>query len=125
MKERDNSERRQDVRINKNIPIKLFSADKYDAIAETGNISASGAYCGVNFKIPEMTKLDITLLIPRLGKISAKKIDCEGVVVRVEKNKDSVDSPYSIAIYFSNISKTDKKFISQYVKQHVSATKLS
>lgn len=113
-------ERRRDSRIQKNIPIKLFSADKYDVITETKNISASGAYCKLNLKIPEMTKLAITLLLPRLGKIPAKKIDCQGVVVRVEEKKEQDNNLYSIAIYFNNMNKSDRKFIRQYVKQHLS-----
>lgn len=113
-----NPERRSDIRIRKNIPLKIFSKEKIDEIVETENISASGAYCNLDFNIPEMTKLEITLLIPRAKKMPAKKIDCEGVVVRKERNAAESEKAYSIAIFFNKIDKADKKFINQYVKHH-------
>jgi len=112
-------ERRKESRVKKNIPIKLFIPEEYDAIAETKNISASGAYCILHLKIPEMTKLAIILLIPSYDRIPAKKIECKGVVVRIEENKSPKNKPYNIAIYFNNINKSDKKFIRQYVKHHL------
>ncbi len=118
MKKEFPKERRKNVRVDKNVPLKIFSIDKYDTILETKNISASGAYCGLDFKIPEMTKLQVTLLIPSSDKIQAKKVNCEGVVVRVEKK--SHNDKYNVAIYFSKINKSDKKFIEQYVRHHIS-----
>lgn len=109
-------ERRKDPRIGKSLPLKITSLDKYDVITETKNISASGAYCNVDFEIPELTKLDITILVPRSEKIPPKKINCQGVVVRIEKAENKT---YNIAIYFHNISKSDKKIIKQYIEHHI------
>lgn len=117
MVDRNHGERRAEKRVNESVPIKLFSVEKYDAIAETKNISASGAYCSLSTKIPEMTKLQIKLSIPNVGNLSSKRIDCQGVVVRTEN--DEKNENYNIAIYFNDITECDKEYIRKYVNYHL------
>lgn len=120
MKFRGYEERRGEKRIDKTIPIKLFSVERYDAITETKNISASGTYCSIGREIPEMTKLQIKLRVPAVGENPPTRIDCEGVVVRTESNKE--EEGYNIAIYFNNISEEDKAHIRKYVYYHLEGT---
>ena len=76
-------ERRKNPRLEDNIPIKICQEDG-DLVAEIKNISRSGAYCCVDRKMAPMTRLKIHLLLSTIekGKKCARKISCEGVVVR-------------------------------------------
>jgi hypothetical protein len=108
------NERRKDPRLENNIPVKICQ-EGGDLVTETLNISRSGAYCCVNTPIALMTKLKIHLLLsfPKGEKSSAKKISCEGVIVRSEPASD--DGKYNIAIFFSEITQRDAEYITDYV----------
>lgn len=107
------SERRQHVRVERHVPLKI-TQEEGDIVAETVNISRSGAYCRLNKRIPVMTKLKIQLLLPlRKGNKSAtKSIHCQGVVVRIEP---CVEGFYHIAIFFNEIAQRDAELINDYV----------
>lgn len=111
-------ERRKDPRLENNIPVKICQ-EGGDLVTETKNISRSGAYCCVNQYIAPMTKLKVHLLLSAPGgeKSAAKKISCEGVVVRSEPMPD--EKNYSIAIFFNNIKKRDAECLSDYVKTYL------
>jgi len=115
-------DKRKFPRANKILPIKLSDAG-YDILTETRNISASGAYCSVNKPLEPMTKLNVVLLIPvkkNKNKI-IKKINCHGVVVRLEDDNDSNNDKYSyrIAIYFSGLKDTDRKVLHTCINSHL------
>ena len=118
-KKTDPADRRRFLRISKNIAIK-FKDKEVDFVTETKNISCIGAYCEVDTYLPLLTKLKITLLLPRSkNSKTAKPIVCEGTVVRVERADNGVEqNRYNIAIYFNQISKSDMKLIDIYVKNH-------
>lgn len=112
-------DRRKAARISTNIAIKLKDKD-VDFVTETKNVSCIGAYCQIDTYLPLLTKLKITLLIPRSkNSKTAKPIICEGTVVRIERCPNGVEqNRYNIAIYFNQISKSDMKLIDNYVKNH-------
>ncbi|MFH1504395.1 MAG: PilZ domain-containing protein [Candidatus Omnitrophota bacterium] len=106
-------ERRVSPRANKILPIKL-SDSEFDILTETKNISDSGAYCSVNKPLEHMTKLNAVILIPiqKNKKKVIKKINCGGVVVRLEHTNDSDECPYRVAIFFNDIKDSDRKMLS-------------
>ena len=108
-------EKRRHPRIEKNLPIKIKNGD-FDIVAETENISCAGAYCQVDRYLAPLTKIKTRLLVPSKTKEKHMTIDCEGVVVRVEKNEIELEERYNIAIYFENIHKADLKKINQFIK---------
>lgn len=112
-------ERRKYLRLDKNFSIKLKESTRkdFDITTETKNISANGAYCSVNQPIEPMTKMQLTLLLPIPGQKTKKikRINCEGVVVRKEKNKEDKKFPYQVGIFFNNIDSLDRKFLQSYV----------
>lgn len=111
-------ERRQSIRLENNIPIKICQEDG-DIVTETGNISRSGAYCRVSRYIEPMTKLKVHLLIPvrKKGKESTKKISCQGVVVRTEPVLGKED--YNVAIFFNQIAQRDVQYLSDYINSYL------
>jgi len=108
------NERRKDPRLENNIPVKICQEDG-DFVAETQNISRSGAYCHVDRHIEPMTKLKIHLLLTssETGNKSTRKVSCEGVVVRSEPVTDG--EGYHLAIFFSDIAARDAEYINDYV----------
>lgn len=114
------NEKRKYPRLESTLSIAI-SNPQWDVITETKNISASGAYCALSKPLPIMTKLDITLLIPFENKSikKMKKINCRGVVVRDEYDKDNVECPYCVGIYFSEIEKKDRKTLLSYIDSHL------
>jgi len=117
----DSAERRRFARINKNLAIKIKDKE-VDFVTETKNISCLGAYCQVDAYLPVLTKLKITLLLPRSkNSKTAKHISCEGTIVRVERCTDPVENNrYNIAIYFNQIPKSDMNLIDCYIKNSLS-----
>jgi len=109
------SERRSSPRLENSLPVKIFHEDG-DVVTETMNISRCGAYCRVNKYIEPMTKMNICLLIPvkKNEKVTTKKVNCQGVVVRTEP-EDQQDS-YNIAIYFNDMTQKDSDCIDNYVR---------
>jgi len=110
-------DRRKDIRAKKHIPLKLVDT-AFDVITETADISSSGAYCRVTRNLLPMSKIDVVLLVPGKGSESpTKKIRCKGVVVRSEPAiiKDTDKAHYNIAIFFTDISKKDRKIAEDYV----------
>jgi hypothetical protein len=118
--QKDARERRRFPRAAKNLAIKLEDKE-VDFVTETKNISCIGAYCQVDTYLPILTKLKITLLLPKdKNSKMPKHIACEGTVVRVERCADTLEANrYNIAIYFNQIGKPDMKLIDRYVKTHL------
>ena len=115
------TEKRAHPRINLNLPIKLSdSGADFDIVTETGNISASGAYCAVNKEILPMTKLKIILLIPvkKSNRKTLSKIECRGIVVHSTPSQSSTKYTYNIGIFFNDIDEKDRKTILLYVTSH-------
>jgi len=110
-------ERRKSPRINKVLSVKL-SDSEFDILTETKNISATGAYCPVSKPLELMTKLRLVLLIPikKNRTKTIKKINCEGVVVRLESTKDKDKYPYRAGIFFNQINDQDKKALRFYIQ---------
>ena len=106
--------------MTKNVSLRL-SQQNFDAITETKNLSENGTYCSVSRYIEPLTKLKLMILIPKVSKKNKNatyKIECEGIVVRVEKTEDH-KKPYNIAIYFNEIKERDKTRIASYVEHHL------
>ena len=113
-------ERRQSPRVSKILPIKL-SDSEFDILTETRNVSSSGAYCSVNKPLDLMTKLGVVILLPiqKNKSKTIKKINCCGVVVRLEQDGDSQKHPYRVAIFFSDLKEQDRKILRFYIDSHL------
>jgi hypothetical protein len=111
-------EKRRCQRVAEVLPIKLSGLDA-DVLTETKNISANGAYCSVDKPIPEMTKLEIVILIPvKGGRIkNIRKINCKGIVVRRKVISEDLPRPYNIGIYFCDIKERDRKALVSYISK--------
>ncbi|MCM8778778.1 MAG: PilZ domain-containing protein [Candidatus Omnitrophica bacterium] len=111
-------ERRKYPRIDKNLPIKAFG-ETFDFYTETMNIGAGGVLCYLDRPIPIATKLKITLVLPSREKKEIR-IDCEGVVVRIQENLNVKGKErYYIAIMFTEITPEDREKIIHFVNEQL------
>ena len=110
-------ERRSAPRVDHQIPV-VIGERRRSFIAQTKNLSASGAYCTfANFVAP-MTKLQVRLQLDLDGR--SQMIACQGIVVRV--NPPSVRrrcSAYDVAIFFNDLSDEDRTAVARYVLHHL------
>ncbi|MDR4504045.1 MAG: PilZ domain-containing protein [Candidatus Scalindua sp.] len=114
-------ENRKYPRIKKRLQFKI-KTDDFVVVTETVNLSCIGVSCQVKEKIPYMTRLKIVFGLPcsdeKKGEIS---VVCYGVVVRVEKaiSKTPAITAYNVAIFFSEIERSEREKLSDYIQKHV------
>lgn len=117
-------ERRRHPRIETQLPLKLF-AQEADFITQSVNLSCGGVLCEINEYIPVMTRLKILMLLPR-GRKRSQKIECEGIVVRIEPDQPQNNrNHYRVAIFFNRMKKTDRAKIAEYVRRQKTDTSSS
>ncbi|MGE4357150.1 MAG: PilZ domain-containing protein [Candidatus Omnitrophota bacterium] len=122
MNEQNPKERRKYPRVEKKLPIKAFG-ETFDFYTETMNIGAGGVLFYLDNPIPIATKLKITLVLPSRKEKMDIRIDCEGVVVRIQENLN-VTGPgrYYMAIMFTDISAEDRNKIIHFVNEQLGIT---
>jgi len=87
--------------------------DKYDFSSRTLNISTCGMLCNLNHKVPEMTNVEMAILVPsRLPDGQATTIKVKGVVVRNMEEGHEHDT----AIFFTQISTADRRRLATYIR---------
>lgn len=82
------------------------------------NISANGVLCHTVKPVPLMTKLQITLELP---KPAGERIDAEGIVVRCDPH-DQGDDHFKVAILFTRLSDEDHEAIRRFVDHDLAQT---
>jgi hypothetical protein len=106
MKHEPAGERRKYPRFSKRMQFRLKSPDG-DITARSINLSRNGVYCWVPAPVPVMTKLNVHLEMPCVGrKPHSASVECGGVVVRSERPaKPARRNPgYHIAIFFNRVN---------------------
>ncbi|MDL1964436.1 MAG: PilZ domain-containing protein [Deltaproteobacteria bacterium] len=114
------AEHRKHPRINERLQFKL-KTNHFDIVTETINLSCIGAYCQANKYIALMTVLDIVLALPHVDQEGEfEYVECNGLVVRVEKVSFDTDArdAYNIAIYFSEIEDSEKQKIESFIEKY-------
>lgn len=100
-------ERRRSVRIDDALPFKV-GLEGFEQEANTLNISSTGAMCLLDKEVPMMTKLRVAINLE-----SKKILHVKGVVVR--KEKDMATEKFQVAIFFSEISASDREALERYI----------
>lgn len=108
-------DRRRYPRIERALSLKI-AADGYDFATCTQNLSCIGAYCHLDKYIPPFTKIAVRLTLPIMdnGKIKGVNVECKGVIVRTE---DERQGGFNMAIFFNGIEDNQRRKISQYINQ--------
>ena len=76
------------------------------------NISANGVLCHTVKPIPLMTKMSIALELPQPA---ARRVECEGIVVRCEPHEKGDDN-FKVAILYTKMSDEDHEAVKEFVE---------
>jgi len=112
-------ERRRAKRVDANLAITITGGPE-EAQGKTLNISTNG----VLFQSPRfmdvLTKVQFELVIPPPASAPGSKeerVEIDGVVVRVEpETEDSTVEFYSIAVFFTFVSKSSQDVLNRFIK---------
>ncbi|MBI5015576.1 MAG: PilZ domain-containing protein [Deltaproteobacteria bacterium] len=98
-------DRRRDHRFDRRFSVQVAGDSTEGLRAESINISSRGLYCKVPRYVHPFSKLNVALDLPFVGR-DAGKMECEGVVVRVEPETELPGvKEYRLAIYFLNLDR--------------------
>jgi len=112
------AERRSSPRVNKVLPVKVHvPVQDKDIVIHSKDISCNGAFCCTEQFIAPMTRLDITMLIPRQPHQDAIKVCCKGVVVRIKE--DPRTKMFTIGIFFSDIKEKERRKLEEFIANHL------
>jgi len=103
-------ERRRAARYDAHLNLKVLigpqgEAEELDGLA-TVNVSASGLYFHAENWIEPMTKLALSFDVPVDPQDASvlRKVDCEGIVVRVMPEEPEAEAEtYEVAVFFTTI----------------------
>src|SRR5215470_9009871 len=114
-------ERRRSERTDAHLSMRVEGAPDDGApthiVTESQNISASGVYCLSPHYLAPLSKVALTIVLPRIpGARSAKElIKCEGIVVRCEQTTRRGERPYQVVCMFSDLGDDLRQRIDAFV----------
>lgn len=87
------------------------------------NLSLGGVHCTSPADFPEMTRLAVRMMLPRVGtdRRGDRPIELEAVVVRRRALKSSAgsDHRYELALFFTRIADDDRALLKRYLEKTV------
>jgi hypothetical protein len=87
-------------------------------VTESQNISASGVYCLSSHFLPPLSKVQLTIVLPKMAGMSRPQelIKCEGIVVRCENAAGKrTDVRYQLACMFAGLERGQRERIEEFV----------
>ena len=115
------SERRRSTRVDAKLSMRVegtHDAGHAKIVTETQNISASGVYATSSHYLPPLSKVQLTLIVPRIpGATRAQNLlKCEGIVVRCELAPDRrPHNPYDLACMFADADEDRRDLLEAFV----------
>jgi len=115
-------ERRRSTRVDARLSMRVEGAHDGGApaqiVTESQNISASGIYCLSSHFLPPLSKVQLTVVLPKIpGRPGAQElVKCEGIVVRCETaSPRRPDLKYQLACMFADIDARRRVLIEEFV----------
>src|SRR6185369_6388038 len=88
-------------------------------VTESQNISASGVYCHASHYLAPLSKVQLTIILPRVpgGPTNVQELlKCDGIVVRCEQRaNDRNGTPYELACMFTALEPTSRRRLEEFV----------
>ena len=108
---------RADARLSMRLEPNAPEADGIQLVTESQNISASGVYCMSSHYLAPLSKVDLTIVLPRVpgGRSPKELIKCEGIVVRCEQSVRRTEKPFELACMFSGLADEVRRRIDSFV----------
>jgi hypothetical protein len=115
-RERRASER-ADVRLSMRVEApSLMGSGKI--VTESQNVSASGVYCHASHYLAPLSKVQLTLVLPRMpgAEGALDLVKCEGIVVRCTQGSNAKsETPYELACMFTGIDPSLRRRLEDFV----------
>ena len=116
------SERRRSLRADARLSMRVegghAEGDSTQVVTESQNISGSGVYCTSTHYLAPLSKVSLTIVLPRLpGSTSSKElIKCDGIVVRCEPSSGRrSEKHFELACMFSELDDRRRMLIEEFV----------
>lgn len=115
-------ERRVNVRADARLSMRVEGSSGTAAQArietESQNISASGVYCVSSHYLPPLSKVALTLVIPRVPGVIARRelLKCDGIVVRCDTAEAGRgETRYELACMFAGLPSEHRSLVDEFV----------
>ena len=116
------SERRRSLRADARLSMRVEGhhddGDSTQVVTESQNISASGVYCTSTHFLAPLSKVLLTIVLPRLPGSSSNKelIKCDGIVVRCEPaSPKRSEKHFELACMFSELDERRRILLEEFV----------
>lgn len=109
---------RVDARLSMRVETPRESGLPAQVVTESQNISSSGVYCMCTQYLPPLSKVLLTIVLPRIpGRSGGQElIKCEGIVVRCEAAASRRgETSYQLACMFASLAQGHRERIEEFV----------
>jgi hypothetical protein len=120
--ERKGRERRGSERADARLSMRVEAGATAGAariVTESQNISASGVYCHASHYLAPLSKVQLTIILPRVpgGATNVQELlKCDGIVVRCEQRaNERSGTPYELACMFTALEPTARRRLEEFV----------
>jgi hypothetical protein len=115
-RERRGSER-ADARLSMRVEAGATGAARI--VTESQNISSSGVYCHASHYLAPLSKVQLTIVLPRTPGATAvgqELVKCDGIVVRCDQRQgDRTEMPYELACMFTGLDADLRRRVEEFV----------
>ncbi len=114
-------ERRRSTRVDARLSMRVEGAHEggpAQIVTESQNISASGIYCTSSHFLPPLSKVMLTIVLPKMPgvKRGQELIKTEGIVVRCDAAQGrKADARYQLACMFADLDAERRERIEEFV----------
>ena len=115
--ERRRSER-ADARLSMRVEGRHSEGDLTQVVTESQNISSNGVYCTSSHYLAPLSRVALTIVLPRLPGSSSNKelIKCDGIVVRCEPaGPRRSEKVFELACMFSELDERRRVLLDEFV----------
>ena len=114
------AERRDRPRADARLSMRVEAAREGEAphiVTESQNISSSGVYCTSSQYLAPLSKVALTIVLPRLpgGRAAKELIKCEGIVVRCQPSGKKSERTYELACMFLELNQEQRTLLDDFV----------
>jgi hypothetical protein len=108
---------RADARLSMRVEGAPDDGDRTQIVTESQNISASGVYCSSSHYLAPLSKVALTIVLPRLpgGRGAKELIKCDGIVVRCEPPARRGERMFELACMFSGLDDRRRLMLEEFV----------
>jgi hypothetical protein len=109
---------RTEARLSMRVEGRPTDSSPAQVVTESQNISSSGVYCRSSHFLAPYSKVDLTIVLPRLPGVRAgnELLKCEGIVIRCDPAAAKRgDKGFQLACMFSGLETRHREMLEEFV----------